>query len=74
MPFLESDDYEDAVRNAVSIGGDSDTIACMAGGIAEAYYKEIPKHILSKGKLILDSGLKRVINAFIDRYMRRILV
>ena len=36
--FLESDDYESAIRKAISIGGDSDTIACMAGGIAEAFY------------------------------------
>lgn len=41
--FMESTDYEDAVRNAVSIGGDSDTIACIAGAIAEAYYKDIPE-------------------------------
>ena len=38
IAFLESTDYEDALRNAVSLGGDSDTIACMAGGIAEAFY------------------------------------
>jgi len=36
--FLESTDFEDAVRTAISIGGDSDTIACIAGGIAEAFY------------------------------------
>ena len=36
--FFESTDYEDAVRNAISIGGDSDTLAAIAGGIAEAYY------------------------------------
>jgi len=38
VAFLESDGFEDAIRNAVSIGGDSDTIAAMAGSIAEAYY------------------------------------
>jgi ADP-ribosylglycohydrolase len=42
ISFLESTDFEDAIRNAVSIGGDSDTIACITGGIAEAYYKNIP--------------------------------
>lgn len=36
--FLESTDWEDAVRNAVSLGGDSDTLACITGGIAEAAY------------------------------------
>ena len=43
--FLESHDYESAIRNAVSLGGDADTQACIAGGIAEAYYHEIPNHI-----------------------------
>lgn len=37
IAFLESDSYEDAVRNAISLGGDSDTLACITGGIAEAY-------------------------------------
>ena len=36
--FFESDSFEDAIRNAVSIGGDSDTIACVTGSVAEAYY------------------------------------
>ena len=44
--FLESSDYENAIRLAISIGGDSDTIACMTGGIAAAYYKEIPSNII----------------------------
>jgi ADP-ribosylglycohydrolase len=46
--FLESDDYESAIRKAISIGGDSDTIACIAGGIAHAFYKSIPKPIYDK--------------------------
>ncbi len=66
--FLESDSYEDAIRKAISIGGDSDTIACMAGGIAQAFYKKIPDEILSKGKSILDVGLKNVINEFNEKY------
>jgi ADP-ribosylglycohydrolase len=36
VAFLESDSFEDAVRNAISLGGDSDTLACITGGIAEA--------------------------------------
>ncbi|MHB1557077.1 MAG: ADP-ribosylglycohydrolase family protein, partial [Isosphaeraceae bacterium] len=43
--FLESRDFEDAVRLAVSLGGDSDTLACMAGGIAQAFYGEVPERI-----------------------------
>ncbi len=68
--FFESDDYESCIRNAISIGGDSDTISAIAGGIAEAYYREIPDSIMSKGKMILDSGLKRVINQFDEKYLK----
>lgn len=46
IAFLESDDYESCVRGAISIGGDSDTIAAIAGSIAEAYYGNIPEEIL----------------------------
>lgn len=45
MAFLEASDYESAVRNAVSLGGDADTMACIAGGIAEAFYGTIPDEI-----------------------------
>ena len=44
--FLESTDFENAIRLAVSVGGDSDTIACIAGAIAHAFYGTIPKHLL----------------------------
>ena len=43
--FLESKDFEDALRSAISIGGDTDTIACMTCAIAEAYYQNIPPYI-----------------------------
>ena len=43
IAFLDSTDFEDAIRKAVSLGGDSDTLACITGGIAEAFYKKIPK-------------------------------
>ena len=45
IAFLESESFEDAIRNAVSLGGDSDTLACITGGIAQAFYKEIPGKI-----------------------------
>jgi len=47
LAFLESADYEDAVRNAVSVGGDSDTIAAVTGGIALAFYGEMPREMIS---------------------------
>ena len=66
--FLESTDYEDAVRKAISIGGDSDTIACITGGIAQAYYKRIPPHIQEGVEEILDERLMEVANLFLKRY------
>jgi ADP-ribosylglycohydrolase len=45
IAFLDSTDFKDAIRKAVSLGGDSDTLACIAGGIAQAYYKQVPKEV-----------------------------
>lgn len=67
--FLESNDYEDAVRLAVSIGGDSDTIACIAGGIAQAYYKKIPEFITGKAVKLLDDKLNKVVSDFSEQYI-----
>ena len=68
--FLESSDYESSIRKAISIGGDSDTIAAIAGGISEAFYGTIPDGIRKKGRLILDIGLKRVLDEFEEKYMK----
>ncbi len=68
VAFLEADDYESAVRNAVSLGGDADTMACIAGGIAEAYYKSIPKHIESFCFSRLDYTLKSTALEFCKKY------
>lgn len=48
VAFLDSWDFESAIRLAVSLGGDSDTLACITGGIAQAYYKEIPESIITE--------------------------
>lgn len=64
--FLQSEDYESAVRNAVSLGGDADTMACIAGGIAEAFYGDIPRSIHDFCQLRLDGTVKRIINEFND--------
>ncbi len=66
--FLESTDFEDAIRKAISLGGDSDTIASITGSIAEAYYKSIPAQMFDKTNLILDFGLQRIIQTFNERY------
>jgi ADP-ribosylglycohydrolase len=68
IAFLESESFEDSIRKAISIGGDSDTIACIAGGIAQAYYKEIPGLIVDRVRFILDSGLKRILYSFNERF------
>jgi ADP-ribosylglycohydrolase len=73
IAFLESVDYEDAVRKAVSLGGDADTLACMTGGIAEAYYKKLPGHIVRRAKRILDKELRTIVDEFSDRYGLQIL-
>jgi len=68
IAFLESADYEDAIRLAVSLGGDSDTLACITGGIAEAYYGGIPAHIAVKALALLPPELIRVIARFSGKY------
>jgi ADP-ribosylglycohydrolase len=55
--FLESDDFEHAVRLAISLGGDSDTLACMAGGIAQAFYGGVPEEISQRVYEVLDDHL-----------------
>ena len=49
--FLESTDFEDAIRKAVSIGGDSDTLACITGGMAEAFYGGVPQEMAERTKI-----------------------
>lgn len=66
--FLDSQDFEDALRNAVSLGGDADTMACIAGAIAEAYYGGVPEKIDQDIRARLDSGLIEVIERFEERF------
>ena len=68
VAFLESTDFEDAIRNAISIGGDSDTIACITGGIAQAFYGGIPEAIAQKISKILDEPLRQITEAFMNKY------
>jgi ADP-ribosylglycohydrolase len=66
--FLESEDYEDAVRKAVSLGGDSDTLACITGGIAHAFYKEIPPEIVAEARGRLPEEFLNIIDRFSAAY------
>ncbi len=68
LSFLESTSYVDAVQNAVSLGGDADTMACIAGGIAQAYYKEIPGAIAERALANLPPDLRDVVERFIATY------
>lgn len=61
ISFLSSDDFEGAIRRAVSIGGDSDTLACITGSIAEAYYKDIPEYMVSKAMSLLPVRFRKVL-------------
>ena len=62
IAFLTSSGFEDAIRRAVSLGGDSDTLACITGGIAEAYYKEIPQAMAERTK----QPFPRIFNKILD--------
>ena len=69
IAFLESNDFEDAIRNAISLGGDSDTLAAIAGSIAEAFYG-VPQEFIEKVEQILPMDMINVIrdfNSLIDR-------
>lgn len=68
IAFLESTSYEDAIRKAVSIGGDSDTIACITGGIAEAFYGGVPEKIAIKGRSYLPEEFLDIVDEFYERY------
>jgi ADP-ribosylglycohydrolase len=68
IAFLDSTSYEDTIRKAVSLGGDSDTLACIAGGIAEAYYKEIPEGIVQEVRGRLPEEFLHIIDLFYARY------
>ncbi len=68
IAFLESTDFEDAIRNAVSLGGDTDTLTCITGGIAEAFYGEVPKEIADKALSYLPPIMREVVEEFRERY------
>jgi len=68
IAFLESVDYEDAVRKAVSLGGDSDTLACITGGIAQAYYKYIPDDIIRNIRVVMPLEFLPIVDLFTNKY------
>jgi ADP-ribosylglycohydrolase len=70
IAFLESTDFEDAIRLAISLGGDSDTLACICGAMAEAYYKYIPDKLINNTLTTLTPHAIAVIKEFSERFLR----
>jgi ADP-ribosylglycohydrolase len=65
--FIEADSYEDAVRNAISLGGDADTLACIAGAVAGVYYG-VPAEIEVEALQKLDERLRDVVSRFGEKF------
>ena len=61
--FLEGKDFEDVIRTAVSLGGDCDTLTCIAGGMAEAFYG-VPEHLIGECRRRLPEDMKAVAGRF----------
>ena len=68
MAFLDSTDFENAIRLAVSLGGDCDTLTCITGGIAQAFYGGVPSAIAEASLSILDEHLRAVTVNFMKNY------
>ena len=68
MAFLEADGFEDAIRNAIALGGDAGTMACIAGGIAEAFFGGVPDGIASRTLAARDARFRGVVSAFRGRF------
>ena len=68
IAFLDSSDYEDAVRLAISLGGDADTLACITGAVAEAYYGGVPPDIEAEALGRLDGRLRDMVLRFRRRH------
>jgi ADP-ribosyl-[dinitrogen reductase] hydrolase len=69
IAFLDSTDFESAIRKGISIGGDSDTIACIAGAIAHAFYGEVPQWMVEYCNGVLDVAQRSIMADFWERYM-----
>jgi ADP-ribosylglycohydrolase len=68
IAFLDSETYEDAIRNAISLGGDSDTLACITGGIAEAFYGSVGEAIEKEVQERLTPDLLETVGRFRNMY------
>ena len=66
--FLEADDFEDAIRNAISLGGDADTLACIAGAIAHAHFGALPPELTAPALRAVPETLRPIWLKFQERY------
>lgn len=69
--FLEAEGVEEAIRNAIWLGGDADTQACIAGGIAEAFFGGVPPDIEAEVRKRLPEDFLEILDAFYARYVKR---
>jgi ADP-ribosylglycohydrolase len=69
IAFLESEDFEDAIRKSISLGGDADTLAAITGSIAEAYYGGVPSEIMAQVQARVPGELWQVVEKFSLRYL-----
>jgi ADP-ribosylglycohydrolase len=74
IAFLESTDFEDAIRTGVSLGGDSDTLTCITGGMSQAFYKKIPQPIIDSVRIRIPNDAKIVLNDFNKKFNINIFV
>lgn len=70
VAFLDSEDFESAIRLAISLGGDADTLACITGGIAQAFYGQIPDEFIATARRLLPSPLLQIADNFATRFLR----
>ena len=68
VAFLESVDFENSIRKAISLGGDSDTIACITCAISHAYYKEIPDRMVEHCRQLMDPDQLKIMDEFWDQW------
>jgi ADP-ribosylglycohydrolase len=71
IAFFESDDFEDAIRKSISLGGDADTLAAITGSIAEAYYGKVPEEIVAQVRECMPGEMWKLVEKFSQMVRKR---
>ena len=71
IAFLDSTDYESALRLSLSLGGDADTMGSITGAVAEAFYGHVPQEMIEKARALLPADLLQVVEKFVALHVRR---